>query len=156
MSSIAYTVVGEDVVLFLAGNTAPADVEWRAYAQMLTGVVQRVAAKNGSIKFLVIADEGGPNAKQRSAIVDILRGVTHRTAVVSNSIIARNLITAFGWLNFSVKGFAPSALRAAAAYLDLSREQLVEVISTAVSLAPQVGGVQCLELATREGDVAQR
>lgn len=156
MSTIAYSLVGEDVVLFLAGKAPPTDADWRGYALTITELVERVRAKNGSIKFLVIADEGGPNPKQRAAIVDILRGVTTKTAVVSNSIIARNLITAFGWLNFSIKGFAPSALRAAAAYLGLSREQLMEALSTAVSLAPHVGGVHCLELATRESDVANR
>jgi hypothetical protein len=155
MATIAYTLLGDDLVLFLAANGTPSDAEWRGYSQMITGLAQQLRSKNGSIKFLVIADEGGPNAKQRAAIVDTLRGLTTRTAVVSNSVIARNLITAFGWLNFAIKGFAPSGMRAAAAYLDLSREQLVEVVTTAVSLAPNVGGVRCLELMTRDGDVSQ-
>lgn len=101
------------------------------------------------IKFLVIADEGGPDAKQRATIVDILHGVPSRTAVISESVIARNLITAFGWLNFSIKGFGPGNLAAALAYLGVPQQRITEIVSTAVSLAPRVGRIRCLEAATR-------
>jgi hypothetical protein len=145
MANMAYTVLGEDLIVFVCTGEVLAEPEWQAYARSLEPLVGRYRAEGRMIKFAVIADEVGPNAKQRAALVDVLNGVPTRTAVISNSMIMRNLITAFGWLNFSVKGFAPTQFLAAASYLELSREQRTSVLATASALSQSIGGVRCVE-----------
>lgn len=145
MASMAYSVVGDDVVVFVAGVAEPSAAEWQEYQRRMEPLARRARSNHGSIRFLVIADEGGPNAKQRAVIADLLRGVPTRTGVVSNSMMVRRMITAFGWLNLAMKGFAPSQITAAGAYLDLSRAQLDAVIKSAAELAQAIGGVRCVD-----------
>ena len=144
IATMAYSVVGQDLLVFVAGIAEPTAAEWLEYQRRIEPLVRRIRSDGGTIKFLVIADEGGPNAKQRAAIADMLHGITTRTAVVSNSMIARRMITAFGWLNFAMKGFAPNQVAAAGAYLDLSTEQLQTVVARAAALAQSIGGVRCV------------
>jgi len=147
MATMAYSVVGDDVLVFVAGVAEPTPAEWSEYKRHIDPLARRVRSKHGTIRFLVIADEGGPNAKQRAAIADMLKGIPTRTAVVSNSMMIRRMITAFGWLNFAMKGFAPSQIAAAGAYLDLPSDQLKAVIGRATELAQKIGGVRCVEAA---------
>jgi len=150
VSTIAYSLVGDDVLVFLSGNSPPDDAEWQAYAHTVAGIAKQAQERGSTLKFIVFADENGPNAKQRAAFVEQLRGLATRTAVVSSSLLARNIITAFGWLNFSVKGFAPTNLTAAASYLELTQNTIGAVIEKARTLAPSIGGVRCLEVAIRD------
>ncbi len=147
MATMAYSVVGDDVVVFVAGVAEPPAAEWQDYQRRIDPLARRIRSNNGTIRFLVIADEGGPNAKQRAAIADMLHGIPTRTAVVSNSMMIRRMITAFGWLNFAMKGFAPGQITAAGAYLDLSGEQLEAVVGRAATLAQSIGGVRCVDAA---------
>lgn len=144
---MAFSAVGDDLMLVLSAHDTPSESEWLDYARALEELVRPLRAAARPLKVLVFADEAGPNAKQRAAIADTLHGLHTRTAVLSNSVIARNLITAFGWLNFSIKGFAPTNLAGAAHFLELSPERLAQVMNRAIALAPSVGGVRCLEIA---------
>lgn len=149
MATMAFSIVG-DLVIFVSGREIPADDEWLEYERSIEELAREVRGAGRTAKFIVFADEGGPNPKQRASIVAMLQGISTRTAVVASSILARNLITAFGWLNFSIKGFAPHQLGAAAAYLELSSDQFALVISRAQSLAPQVVGARTVDLAIAE------
>jgi hypothetical protein len=156
MATMAYSVVGEDLVVFVCARDVPAEPEWQGYTRAIEPLVRRLRAEGKMIKFAVITDEGGPNAKQRAAVVDLLNGVATRTAVISQSLITRNLITAFGWLNFSVKGFGPTQFSAAASYLDLSPEQRGTVVARAAALAQSIGGVRCVEAVVAAGGSTER
>jgi hypothetical protein len=94
MGTIAYRLVGEDLVLFLVGDAAPTQTEWQDYSRFISGLVPKLRANHGRLRFLTFAHEGGPNAKQRAAIVESLRDLRTQTAVISNSLIVRHVITA--------------------------------------------------------------
>jgi hypothetical protein len=147
MATMAYSLLDGDLVILVCGRQAPSQSEWRAYAGSVKDMGPHLRGTGRSIKFIVFADEAGPDATQRAFLVEALQGLTTRTAVISDSLVARCTITAFGWLSLSIKGFAPTQLSAAATYLALSNEQLSDVISRAPSLAPKVGGSRCVELA---------
>ena len=63
--------------------------------------------------------------------------------------MARNLITAFGWLNLAVRGFAPNALDDVGEYLQLPAGRISEAMVAAASMAPSIGGVRCVDRALR-------
>ena len=149
MATIAYRLMGDDLMLFVCGDASPSDSEWQEYLRFMEGLAQRSRASRTALKTLVFADDGGLNPKQRASVVEVLRGVTTRTAVVSTSVLARNLITAFGWLNFAVRGFSPNHLDDVSKYLELPADRMREVMAAAAAMAPSIGGVRCLDRALR-------
>jgi hypothetical protein len=147
MATIAYRLVGDDLMLFVCGDASPSDSEWQEYIRFMEELTRRMRTSSNALKLLVFADNGGLTPKQRASVVEVLRGVSTRTAVVSTSMVARNLITAFGWLNFAVRGFAPNQLDQISEYLDLPAGHISEVMAAAASMAPSIGGVRCVDRA---------
>jgi hypothetical protein len=150
MGMIAYRLVRDDLMLFMAGSTAPSENEWNDYVLVLAAAVERLRSSNRPFRFICFVDDSPPNAKQRAAVVDTLAGLPSKTAVVTTSVLARNLITVFSWLGLNVKGFSPGALRAVADYLDLPPAFLEQAVDAARALAPTIiGGVRSFDAAER-------
>jgi hypothetical protein len=140
MGMIAYRLVRDDLMLFLAGNGAPSESEWNEYIGVLTDAAARLRPINKPIRFICFVDDSPPNAMQRAAVIEALGGLSSKTAVVTTSVLARNVITVFSWLGLSVKGFAPTSLDAGAAYLDLPPAYLEQAVDAARVLVPTVAG----------------
>ena len=147
MLTLAHGAVGDDLAVVVSSREAPSDDDWDDQARWLEDLVRPLRAARRPIKVLVFTDEAGPNAKQRASVVDVMKGVETRVAVVSNGVLVRNMITAFGWLSFPIKGFAPAQLSTVEPYLEISSAQLQEALGLAAMLAPRVGGSHCVELA---------
>lgn len=155
MQTIAYRMLGDDLMLFMSGEASPSDGDWQDYLRTLEVASQR-ARQNGSLlRFFIFVDEGAPNAKQRGAVVELLRGVSARTAVVTTSNLARHVITAFGWFGLKLRGFSPNQLEAALEYLELPVERLAEIMQLAATLAPAIGGVSSFRDSTGARDLAR-
>jgi hypothetical protein len=154
MQTIAYRMLDDNVLLFMGGAAAPTVTEWQQYLHTLEQAAQRARQNSSLLRFLVFADEGVPNAKQRGAVVDLLRGVTTRIAVITTSNLARHLITVFGWLGLTLRGFAPNQLAAALEYLELPAERLPEIIALGSTLAPTIGGVSSFRDSAGTRDLA--
>lgn len=150
MGMIAYRLVREDLMLFMAGMAAPPEPEWSEYVVLLASASERLRPLNKPMRFLCFVDDSPPNAKQRSAVVDALAGLSSKTAVITTSVLARNLITVFSWLGLSVKGFSPNSLESVAEYLELPPAILEQAIDAARILAPTIqGGVSSFAAAER-------
>lgn len=146
MGMIAYRLVREDLMLFMAGMSAPSESEWNEYVVLLASAAQRMRAHNKPLRFICFVDDSPPNAKQRAAVVDALAGLPSRTAVITTSMLARNLITVFNWLGLNVKGFAPTRLQAVGEYLDIPPAYLEQAVDAARLLAPTIrGGVSSFD-----------
>ena len=141
MQTIAYRMLGDDLMLFMSGEASPTESDWQVYLRTLEEAAQRARQKGSRLCFFIFVDEGAPNPKQRGAVVELLRGVSSRTAVITTSNLARHLITVFGWFGLHLRGFGPNQLHAALEYLELPAERLSEIMQIAASLAPAVGGV---------------
>lgn len=148
MPTIAYRMLGEDLLLFMCGHASPSEHEWQDYLRTLDQAAQGVRQRGGLLRFLVFADDGTPNAKQRGTVVDAVRGLATRVAVITTSKLARHVITVFAWFGLSVRGFAPHQLDAALEYLELPQGQLSQIIDAARTLAPTIGGVSSFHDAT--------
>ncbi len=65
----------------------------------------------------------GPNARQRQALAPNVGKVDMRSAILSDSLIVRGLVTAVGWLGVPNRAFATGDLDGAARYLELTSEE---------------------------------
>ena len=149
MGTIAYRLVRDDLMLFMAGNSAPTEGEWNEYTLLLASASERLRPLNRALRFIVFVDDSPPNAKQRAAVIDALAGLPSKTGVVTTSLLARNLITVFGWLGLQLRAFSPNDLQGLADYLDLPPAFLEQAVDAARALAPMLGGVRSFEAAER-------
>ena len=147
MLTMTYGAVGDDLVVAVCGREPLSVADWSELERCVEDLLRPLRPARRAIKILVFTDEGAPNARQRASIVGLLRGATARVAVVTSSVIARNVVTAFGWLRMPMKGFAPTQVSSVAPYLELSNEQLDQALSQAAALAPRIGRVECVEVA---------
>ena len=108
----------ERVFTVVYGADAPTNEEW---TRCLALFQERAGQPS---RFLVQTHGGGPDAKQRKVLADTLRNEDARIAVMTDSILARGILTALAWLGLPQRGFALHDLRAAAEYLGLSSEEL--------------------------------
>lgn len=100
------------------GVDAPTEEEW-------TRCLALFREREGrETRFLVESRGGGPDAKQRKTLAETLRNADTRVAVMTDSIVARGILTALAWLGLPQRGFALHDLRAASEYLGLSSEEL--------------------------------
>ena len=144
MVTLAFRALEEDLVVYVAGDAAPDQAEWQAYVQHAEDVAQRWRGKSTLYKYFVFVDDGAPNATQRAAVWQALKGTPSRAAIVTTGLVARKIVTAFGWMGAPMRGFAPRDLEAAAKYLELSPERLPGVVAIARTLASAVGGVRAV------------
>jgi len=96
----------------------PTDDEWERWMQL-------VRDRDGQqVRTMVEAHQaGGPNAKQRRLLEETVRGVDIMTAVLTDSVVTRGIVTAIAWLNISLRAFAPDQHAAAMTYLGLSEDE---------------------------------
>src|SRR5689334_4947114 len=93
MRTMALQRVGTCVVL-IHSAVAPDDREWATYLESLT---QHSAPRS---KILVVTQGGAPSPAQRkelAAVIDKKYGGDVPTAVMTNSQLARGVVTALGW-----------------------------------------------------------
>jgi hypothetical protein len=89
------------VVVVVHGAQAPMDGEWEAFVDV---VRERLA--QDPTAFLVVTSGGAPNARQRRSLTEALAGRAVPVAVVTDMALLRGIVTAFGWFNRGIRGFA--------------------------------------------------
>ena len=107
------------LMLGVLSEAPPTDDEWGRWIEL-------GAVRVGKDLRLIIEVFGsvGPNARQRQALTPWLGKVDMRTAVMSESVIVRGLVTALSWVGVPNSAFSPGKYEAAARYLELTAEEL--------------------------------
>lgn len=123
----------ERVFTVVYGAEAPTAEEWTRCLELF-----RERAGQPS-RFLVETRGGGPDAKQRKVLADTLRNEDTRVAVMTDSILARGILTALAWLGLPQRGFALNDLRAASEYLGLSSDELQHAAEELARLRYELG-----------------
>jgi hypothetical protein len=90
-----------NVFMMLHRAEDPNEDEWRDFMETFKKL------EFDKVRQLVFTDGGGPNAKQRQMINDVLAGRTTLIAVVSPSTKVRAICTALSWFNKKMAAFAP-------------------------------------------------
>jgi hypothetical protein len=106
----------EGVLLIVHGEAAPSNEEWSALVSSLGPTL------NGRTRLpVLVVPSGVPSALQRAELQEATRLVTARTAILSNSRIARGISVALKWMGMQdIKTFDPADLAGALSYLEVS------------------------------------
>lgn len=115
------------VLLAVHWAAPPSDDEWDRWIELTCDQPGAV------VRALVEAyDEVGPNAKQRKALADRIRvsGRDVRSAILTDSVIVRGIVTAIAWLSVSLRAFATNQHHPAASYLELTDSELDSALAT--------------------------
>jgi hypothetical protein len=119
----------ERVVMAVHDHRTPTDDEWGRWVQMC-----RERAGQDMRGFVESRTGGGPNARQRKELSYALHGVDARSAIFTDSLISRGIVTAISWMGIPIRAFASEDFRNAADYLGLTNEEL----ATALAILPRL------------------
>lgn len=72
---------------------------------------------------MVVAGSGAPDSVQRQLLTDLVPAKQRRTAVVSDSVVARGVLTAFRWYGLEVAAFKSSAIEEAHRFVEATPEE---------------------------------
>jgi hypothetical protein len=90
-------------VILVHSATAPTDKEWGHYIDFLKQ--QRTA----QTKIIVVTEGGSPGASQRAKLTELFGKVGVPTAVMTESAVARGVVTALSWFYAGKLGAFPTA-----------------------------------------------
>ncbi len=116
--TLAYDVRGS-LLLYSGGAAAPSNAEWATWVEVLRG---RAHAPAGA-RLIVVAGDGAPGPAQRKQLIDAVKTGKLKTAVVSDSVIARGVVTAFKWYGLDLDAFKPGAIEAAYRFVGASSDE---------------------------------
>lgn len=107
------------LMLAVHSKVPPTDDEWKRWLEL---AAERIGKDLRAM--IEVYDGVGPNARQRHAMVPLLPRVDPRTAVLSDSMVVRGLVTAVSWLGIPNRAFNSGAFEEAARYLELTPLEL--------------------------------
>jgi hypothetical protein len=111
----------------------PTDAEWTGWLELIR------EARAAHPRFYVETHGGGPDAKQRRALGEVVDKAEMRVAVLTESLVARGIVTALAWLGFSQRAFGLTEQHAAFAYLELEAEEVKCVLEELPRLRADTG-----------------
>jgi hypothetical protein len=134
--TLLYRSIGS-LVLLVHAAVPPAADEWTEYVSALEAVGRNHPEQ---VTLLVIGESSGPSAAQREELkMRAPRNI--RTAVVTNSTIARTIVTILGWVTPSIQAFLPANIDGAFDHLSTPREARPEILKRVAALRVQVAGI---------------
>ncbi len=111
------TKVLHHVVVAAHTPEPPSDFEWKEYVD----AVESVGKTFGMARSLVsTSGQGGPNAKQRRELYTLGKSYNHRLSILTDSKVARGIVTAASWIGMPVRAFRQQELHAALNYIEVS------------------------------------
>jgi hypothetical protein len=117
-TTLSYDGMGS-LVLFVITDLTPGRDEWRQYVDFLK---ERVS-QHGSARLVVVAGSGAPDSLQRQYLSEAVSPKQLRTAVISDSLVARGVVTAFRWYGLEVSAYKSSAIDDAYRYVGVTSEE---------------------------------
>jgi hypothetical protein len=121
------------LLLGLHGAQTPSDAEWDHYCSWIPGLL---AHPNGGC--LVLTDGGAPTSAQRETLRKCLGRESRWTAVVTDKVVVRGVVTAIRWFNPKVCAFAPWELAGAFKFVGLAATQVPSIRDALVALDAQL------------------
>ncbi len=143
MKNAAFTLVHK-VGICVHNARNPNKQEWDEYLAMSLAVKDAMGGDAANFKQLIFTDGGGPNAAQRTASTEIAKGGKNshkiKVALVSRSVIARGIVTAYRWLGFPLRAFTPEQLAEAFAFLAVPDAVAMDICAAVEELSATIDG----------------
>jgi hypothetical protein len=148
MRSMVFRIVG-DVHIVVAGTQPPTNEDWDRYLEAVKAEEKKLADFR-KMRTLVFSDGGGPNATQRKAVSEFLKGRTTPVAIVTGSAVMRGIVTALSWFNSGTKAFSPDQVALALEFLQVSETQHEKIWVEAKKLRAELGNPQLKAIQEQE------
>ncbi len=116
MKNIAFKLIG-NVVVSVHNDRPMTDTECQACLAFLKTV------DPGNLRMLVVTSGGAPTAAQRKSLNDVIQGKEMISAIVTDAVVVRGVVTAMGWFNRKIKAFNFQEFDSAFRYLGLAEGQ---------------------------------
>jgi hypothetical protein len=116
-ATLQFERIDDFLALLVIGPDIPSDADWATWLAF--------AAKGTSDqpRVVVFTEGGGPSASQRARLKEVFRERRNaRVAVMVDSIVARGIATALGWMYGNFTAFPANDFGAALRYLGLDQE----------------------------------
>jgi hypothetical protein len=121
------------LLLGVHGEQAPSDAEWDHYCSWVPALM---AHPNGGC--VVFTDGGAPTGAQRETLRRHMGKESLWTAVVTDKVLVRGVVTAIRWFNLKVCAFAPWELPAALKFVGAGGDQIRSICDALVALDKQL------------------
>lgn len=129
--------VFRDIVLLVEGSDPHPDSDWNIF---LDACDWAMSHNNGKIRVLVVTEGAGPNAKQRQLSLDRgWRGNRSPVAVVTDSQLARGIITVFAWFNLNIRAFPARHLSGGFEFLGCDETEVIALKRAIARLRNDLG-----------------
>ena len=115
-----------NLVIYVASDETPSDADWDDYVALINAA----AGADHSVRVAVFADGAAPTAMQRKSIAKLARTQRQKSAVISDRLTARAVVTALRWMGIELRPFSPKAIDAAFDYLELSSHERAWLLAT--------------------------
>jgi hypothetical protein len=117
------------IVIVVENAISPTVEEWNAYCAKVEATLHRTKPRG-----IALTDGGGPNAAQRNQINELLAGREAPSAVVTDSLMVRGIVTALSWFNKQTAAFSPLAITKALRHVDVRGERARQLWQMIVEL----------------------
>jgi hypothetical protein len=91
-----------------------------------------------TVKMLVVTEGGGPTPQQRKEMTTAMAGEQMLTAVVSDAVMIRGIVTALSWFNPKIRSFRTSDIDGALRYLEVSSARFEDIRGEVAELQSQL------------------
>jgi hypothetical protein len=107
------------LMILRQNHNAPNDQEWEEMLKLMT----QNPAEMELLKVLVVTDGGGPTQEQRKRLNLAMSGKMVRTAVVSESVKVRFIVSSVALLTAKIQSFRSTEIEQAFQFLDLDAKE---------------------------------
>ncbi len=116
-----------EVILFLHTDRQFPLSDWSFAFDEIREAERNCGKDLARFRIMPITDGGAPNTPMRAQLTEWLGGRAVPIAVLTNSTLARGVVTAISWFNPKIRAFAPNRWRDAAEHVALtaSEEKLI-------------------------------
>jgi hypothetical protein len=126
---MGFKIVGT-LHIIVCGDKDPTMDDWAAYMQALQEE-ERKGVDVSQWRTVTFSDGGGPNATQRKAVSDLLKGRASPIAIITANSVMRGVITALSWFNPKCRAYAPSDMGSALNFLGVPLARFDSIKQTA-------------------------
>ena len=122
------------LLLAVHSTEPPTDAEWHRWFDLIDGL-----AFGEGRALIETYGPCGPSASQRKELAVHVKRVEMRSALFTDSLVIRGMVTAMAWFGVALRAFPPGQYAPAAEHLGLSKKELASALEGLARLRRECG-----------------
>jgi D-ribose pyranose/furanose isomerase RbsD len=118
------------LMIIRQNQNAPSEQDWDETLRLMT----LNPAEMDRLKVLVVTDGGGPTPEQRKRLDRAMSGKPVRTAVVSESVKVRFIVSSVALLTAKIQSFRKTEMEQAFKFLDLDTKERLQALQNVAEM----------------------